>query len=473
MTQPSTIPGPPGLPLLGPMGSLLRFFRDPIRCMRALQGEHGALAAVSRGDPSLICAFGPELNQTVLSNQDVFENAADLPVRTPAGSSLHRLTRFLVGMNGTEHRALRRTMLPLFHKTQLERYHQRLVEATESRLSTWTHGRQFDLSAATAEIALTVAFRCFFSLDVRSNAASLARMALQFTDGATSVVNAMVPLEIPGTPYWRFMRLCERLEAHFLSIIRVRREQAVKLDDVLSALLNVEDDEGRPLPEPLVVGLVNELFIAGHETTARTLGWTLLLLQLHPQALGDVLDELSEVLHGEPPTLDQLPRLVRLDAVIKESMRILPATPFLFFRKLSSEAQLGGYTLPRGARVVISPLMTHHMPEVYPEPRRFRPERWHDINPSPYEYLPFGAGPRMCLGYSFASMTLRVVLAMVLQRFSLEAPPAASVSFKTRGVILGAKAGLPMIVHAYGKGGDRGPRTGLPNGNLDQLLELP
>jgi cytochrome P450 len=239
--------------------------------------------------------------------------------------------------------------------------------------------------------------------------------------------------------------------------------------DTLSIRIAAHDEDCAALPDALLVGLANELFIAGHETTASTLAWTLFLLDRHPRILGDLLDELAAVLHGDAPTVEQVERLPLLDAVVEESMRLLPAAPFFFFRRNGEPVRLGEYDVPAGASLIVSPLITHHLPELYPEPQRFRPERWSGEQPSAYEYLPFGAGPRICLGAAFAALSLRVLLAVVLQRFRLILEPDARVSFRVRGIILGTKHGLPMRVEAP----DRRPEAPRPlRGDIGELVDL-
>jgi cytochrome P450 len=219
----------------------------------------------------------------------------------------------------------------------------------------------------------------------------------------------------------------------------------------------------------MLVGLANELFIAGHETTASTLTWTLFLLERHPRVLQNLLDELSAVLHGGAPTIAQLDQLPLLDAVVKESMRLLSATPFLFFRQAAEGVQLGSYDLPSGSKVVISPLMTHREPALYAEPTRFMPERWQSLQPTAYEYLPFGAGPRMCLGAAFANVSLRVMLSLIVQRYRFESPDGASVSYRVRGVILGSKDGVRMHVANQSRDSHR-PKP--VRGNIHELVTL-
>jgi cytochrome P450 len=466
---PVAIRGPRQIPLIGPMGSLLRFFRDPVRCMRQIHERYGAIAAVSDHDASLVCAFGPECNYQVLSNPDLFHTAAELPIHVPEGTSLMRLSTFLVGMNGNEHRRLRRTMQPLFHKTHLQNYHEAIVTAAEGELGRWQEGKTIDVSEAMAELALCVSFRCLFGLDVSGDARVLADLGKRYTEGATSPALILLPYQFPGAPYRAYMRICDDLEARLQGMIRERRAQPEGRRDALSLLIASHDEDGATLPDSRIVGLANELFIAGHETTASTLAWTLFLLDRHPRILGDLLDELSGALHGDAPTLEQVDQLPLLDAVVKESMRLLPAAPFFFFRRNTDGVRLGSHDLPAGAAIIISPLITHHLAELYPEPNRFRPERWSTAQPSTYEYLPFGAGPRTCLGAGFAAMSLRVLLPLILQRFRLTLEPAARVSYRVRGIILGTKHGLPMRI------GPREQRPALPRplrGDIGELVAL-
>jgi cytochrome P450 len=466
--QPMKIRGPRGLPLLGPIGSFLRFFRDPVRCMLAIHANYGSVAAVTEGDPSLVCAFGPECNQQVLSNPDLYHTDAELPIHMPEGSSLHRLSTFLIGMNGERHHRLRRMMMPLFQKHQLEDYRDDLVAAAEVELSRWQIGQTMDVSEAMAKLSLCVSFRCLFGIDVSGDAKILADLGKRYTEGATSPALILFPYDFPGSPQRRFLRLCDDLERRLRHMIAERRARPEGRRDALSILTAANDEDGAWLPDAMLVGLANELFIAGHETTASTLAWTLFLLDRHPRVRDDLFDELASVLGGQAPSLEQLDALPMLDAVVKESMRLLPAAPFFFFRQNTNDVRLGPYDLPAGAALIVSPLITHCLPDLYPEPRRFDPSRWATIRPTAYEYLPFGAGPRMCLGFGFAAASLRILLALILQRFQLTLEPNADISFQVRGIILGTKHGLPMRVESK-----RQRRTLSPmRGDIGELVDL-
>lgn len=438
--------GPRPIPLLGRLGSMLRFFRDPVQCLRDINARYGPIAALSAGDASLVCAFGPELNRQILSNPALYQNSVEIPMPVPPGSALERLTSFLVASNGDEHTRLRRMMMPLFQRSYLDNYRLDIIAIAEEELARWRPGQTIDLAAVMAELSLRIAFRCFLGLDLTDDARRLADMSLRFADDATSIKTGLVPFAVRGTPYARFLDFCDVYEAQLHRIIDDRRAKASTRRDALSILLEARDDDGKPLTETQLLGTVSEFFLAGHKTTASNLGWALFMLERYPAQHAEVLDELRSTLTGGPPTSEEIARLTKLDSVVKESMRLF-SPPFLFFRRPTGGVRIGTFDLPEGASLIISPMVTHRMRAVYSDPDRFVPERWETLQPGPYEYLPFGAGPRTCLGANFAALTLRIVLPMILQRFRFSLVPDADISYRARGPILGTKHGLPMTIH--------------------------
>jgi cytochrome P450 len=211
------------------------------------------------------------------------------------------------------------------------------------------------------------------------------------------------------------------------------------------------------------------MFIAGHETTAFTLAWTLLLLAQHPRVLDALGAEVTGVLGDRAPETADAARMPLLDRVLKESQRLFPATPFVFIRRATAGFELGGHALPEGASIILSPLVTHRLPDVFPEPLRFLPERWERPAPSSFQYLPFGAGPRLCIGAGFANQALRLVLPMLLQRFRFELDPRADVSTKVRGITMGPARGVAMT--ALARDAKVTPVRRL-RGNLDRLVSF-
>lgn len=440
------MPGLSPIPVLGPRLSMIRFFSNPIRILHTLHREYGDIASLSRGDLSFVCAFGPEYNQQILSNAKAFYNFAELPLPLPADSAAARFNSNLTAMNGETHRRQRRLMMPAFHKKTVDNYRDDMVAVAERHLNRWPSNGSLDMRQAMVDLTLDVMMHSLFGLELGTKAAVLGQITMEFLTRITSLPVMAFPVNLPGTPYRRFLKFCEGMEAEFLRMIQERRAMKERPRDALSLLIESHDEDGSMLTDEELMAQTGLLFVAGHETTAFTLVWTLFLLSQHPQVCADLLDELSNQLNGRAPTVAELDALPLLDAVVKESMRLIPTTPFLFVRRGVEPFQLGSYDFPPDAKIVLSPLITHHMSDLYPEPEQFKPARWFNLKPSAFEYLPFGAGPRMCLGAGFAALETRLVLAMIVQRFRFAVVPDSRIDHKVQGIVLGPKHPLPMHI---------------------------
>lgn len=438
----SRLPGPRALPLLGATGGLIRFFANPVRSLLELR-THGEVVSLAAPDPSLVAAFGPAHNSTVLSDPRRFHHFAEPMVKAPPEASMNRITRGLTAMNGEQHRLHRRLLQPAFSRTAIEGYAAPAVEVAERFLQRWKQDEVRDLRADMVELSLLVSMRCLFGLEVESEAKQLGRLGMQALSGLTDARIMAFPVDLPGSPLRRYKRVCEEMERSLRSLI-ARRSLSPEGPDALSILLRAHDADDGKLTDDELVGHANVLFVAGHETTACTLAWTLLLLSAHPQVAADLQDELQRVLGGDLPTAAKLDELPLLDRVVRESMRLLPATPFLFPRVLKEPIELGGHAIPAGAKLVLSPLITHREPSLFPDPLRFEPRRWEGASYGPHAYLPFGAGARMCLGSTFATQTIRLVLALILSRHRLTLVPGTKVRTRCHGITMGPRDPVPM-----------------------------
>jgi cytochrome P450 len=258
------------------------------------------------------------------------------------------------------------------------------------------------------------------------------------------------------------------LEGELRRIVVERRAHPSDRRGILSILLDTRDEQGSAMTDEELVGQINFLFDASFETTSNSLTWTLFLLSQHPEVAADVHDEITGLLRGQPPTHDQLDQLPLVERVIKESLRLF-APPVYAYRVCSRAVTFGPYDLPKGATVAFSHYMTHHSPELFPEPERFLPKRWETIKPSLYEYLPFGAGAHACLGASFALMTMKTVLAMLIPRFRLSVVPDTRIDRKVL-VTLAPKHGMPILVQAQDQ---QFPKSQTPvRGNIHEMVQL-
>lgn len=441
--RPIAVRGPKAPPLLGPLGGVLRFFADPVGRMLDLHRDYGDLAAVVDGNAAIVCAFGKAHNHAVITAPSVFEHLSEVPITVRPGTAFSRFNNTILLMNAEAHRARRRLLMPAFSKAAIEGYAPEIAAVADEMIGRWPLGRTVDVAALLRDVTASIVIRCLFGLKDRRDVDALSALEQSLLACTMSPGMMALPFDIPGTPLHRALRLAERMEKSILEIIAEKRRSPGGTD-ALSRLIEARDENGSALSLPDLVGEINSLFAAGFDTSSLTLAWTLLLLALHPDVLDEVMEEVQVVLKGKPPTAEHVPALVRLDRVIKESMRLLPVAVLLFMRVCAEDAKLDGITLPKGAMVMLSPLLTHRDPEVYPSPRRFDPARWERLDPPLYTYLPFGVGARTCIGAPFAGLALRITLARVLLHARPAVPPGTRIDYEVRGPALGPKGGLRL-----------------------------
>lgn len=468
----TSIPGPPPLPLVGERGNFLRFFASPFQGLLDLHRRYGDIAGLTAGSSSMVCAFGAEHNRRVLSDDATFLADSQPPFPIPEGSALKRLMQGdMMAKNGDDHRRLRRLVMPAFQKARLLSYCDDIVNSTERWLRGVVPGTTVDISAALLDLMLDVILQCLFGIDASADTDPLGPLAISVLEGYSSPLNIILPFDLPGTPFRKLLRSCEMMEGRLLRLIRERHANAGGRD-AFSILVHAHEEDGSRLSDEELVAQSSLIYVAGYETTAMSLTWTLLMLALHPEVLCDVEDEVDAVLRGEPPKIEHIERMPLLDAVIKETARLLPATPILSFRLVGEQVTLGTLTLAKGSKLLLSPLITHRMGDVFPQPTRFLPDRWSRIVPTPFEYMPFGAGPRMCLGAAFASNAARLILPMILQRLRFSLAPDSRVSLQLKGISMAPKNGLRMQVVSRRAPRPRpAPRAPL-RGDLGALFDL-
>jgi cytochrome P450 len=464
-TYAATAPGPPAP--FGWRGQSIAFLRDSIGFMARLYQRYGLVASWMAGNPWWLFAFGPEHNHQVLSDPARFNSAPIAPPGAPPDSALARLTYNLLSMNGAVHRQQRRLVLPAFHRKRVETYRDQMVALTARHLDAWRPGARLDLAAEMRRLTLCIASRTLFGLDAERDAHSVGAEIQDWMARLESSGVYLLPPGLPGGPFRRLLRRSDHLEERVRAMIDARRA-CPDGDDVLAMLLQARDEDGARLSESELIGQTSLVFVAGHETSSNALTWTLFLLAQHPQVAADLCDELAGELRGAPPTVEQLGRLPLLERVVKESLRLLPPAPFLV-RVATAPFSLGAYHGPQGGTVTISPYLTHRLPELYDEPARFQPARWERLDAGTYGYLPFGAGPHMCLGATFALMEVRIVLAMILQRYRLAVVPGARIDRRVK-ITLSPRHGMPVVVHpADGRfAASRAP----VRGNIHEMVDL-
>ncbi|GIX03101.1 MAG: hypothetical protein KatS3mg113_0107 [Planctomycetaceae bacterium] len=455
-------------PLPITQGHLLDFPRDPIACMRSLHAQHGDMAALEEEGSRLYFVFHPQLNHRVLSDPLTFHSRF-FAIRGPRHSAQRRLTSGLLSMNGEQHKRNRRLVMEAFHKKALLGYLPIIQQTCEEMLADWHCGQERDLARDMTEFMLKLTGRMLFGTDDPDLVLTIGQMIDQWVHLNHEVgIGAFLSCPEITHKYDELLLFAEQLE-HQVSRLLQRRRQVpttCPAQDMLSLLITAHDELGA-LSDQELVGQTTLIFGAAHLTTAHTLTWTLFLLAQHPSVSARLWHALDQQLDGGFPSLEAVDAISELEYVIKESMRILPASAYSQ-RFTSGPVELGPFELNYGATVIFSQFITHHRADLYPEPERFLPERWQQINPSPYAYLPFGAGPRMCLGGPLALVILKTVLPTILQRFKLMLVPSSEVSGRVISTMLSPTT--PVLMKLYPPDGRFVAQP--VEGNIHELVDL-
>lgn len=386
---------------------------------------------------------------------------------------------------GEPWRRQRRLMAPVFQQSRIGAFAPTMVECTRQAIARWRQGARLDLARETTRIAMSVAGRTLFGVDTFENADEIGRaltVALEWVDYAVTAPAIMLQAELrlallpPPKAAGAIARLRERwaarlerpirwptrlarqlgpalavLDDFVARMIRERRAAPGARTDLLSALLQARDEiDGGRMSDKQVRDEILSLFLAGYETTANALAWSMYLLLRHPAAYARARDA-ALALGGRSPTLADAGQLEYLGRVFKEALRLYPPV-YVYGRIANSDVELGGHPLPNRAIVLVSPYSVQRRADLWPEPERFDPERFTAAAEAarPREaWIPFSSGPRVCIGAYFAQLEALVVMAMFLQHadFTLCADREIALG---ESVTLRPSGGVPVRVHLRG-----------------------
>lgn len=395
-----SLPGPAPKRVLGWRGNLLAFRRDPLGYLASTQRTCGPIATIAQGSARYIFVLGADPNRMLLSEAELASSCVDrAQVIAPCAA----------------HADPYDSRLP-------ESLHAAVVDGTERMLDRWAVSQPVDVAYVMRQLVMHTALTAILGMEDESERTILGKLLYRWGE------SALPPLRFGLAPHFRPQR-AEQLERFVLA----RFAAYQPLHPALEAI------DGRDLAANLV---------AGAACAASGLTWTLLLLSQHLRVLDDLQAELQAQVHGDPPTLDHLccgdTSLPLLERVILESLRLLP--PISLGARMISEARsLGAYQATPGSIVVYSPFLTHRQPERFFGPLKFRPERWLYLDPAPHEYLPFGAESYTRLSAPWAILQIKVILAMLLQRFHLALAPGVRIN-RAVGLTLMPRDGMPMII---------------------------
>jgi cytochrome P450 len=358
----------------------------------------------------------------------------------------------LVTSEGDDWKRKRRLAQPAFHRERLVGFVEVMAHHTGAVLDRWSEaaarGAPVDVSADMMRLTLTVVGHALFGSDLLQGAERMGRaltIALRITNQRFFSLLYLPPW-LPTPANFRFARAMRVLDGVVNEIISARRGQPPR-PDLLGMLMAAHDEEGGArLSDEELRDEVMTMLLAGHETTANALSWAFFLLARSPDVDARLHGECAGVLGGRAVRLEDLPHLGSAARAGQESMRLYP--PIWAFGREAREPDVFGTTrVPAGAAVSVCPWLLHRDPRFWKEPERFDPDRFlTDAGRPRYAYLPFAAGPRMCIGNAFASMETQVVLSMVAARFRLALVPGRPVEAET-SVTLRPRSGIWMTIH--------------------------
>ena len=450
MSASSYPPGPKGIPLIGNIYRLFEFMHDPVGFFFKVAEKYGDddIVYFKVGPRRVYLLNNPEYIQDVLTNHygNFVKGAA-----WERGKGI--LGEGLLTSEGNFHKRQRRLAQPAFHQHRIASYGALMIDCAEKTQDKWQDGSILDLYQEMYRLTLSIVAKTLFGAEIESetkdisNALSVVREEWLRTIYLTNLPLHKLIMKLPLSTFRRFNKARNRLDATIYRIIKDRRASGKDYGDLLSMLLLSQDEDcnGDGMTDLQVRDEVMTIFLAGHETTASSLIWVLYLISQNPEVEARLWQELDKVLPGRIPMVEDLPHLQYTRMVFAETLRIYPPV-WLTTRRPLKDWKVGSYTVPADSVIVICPYLIHRNPRFYPNPLCFDPQRWtaeSEANRPRFAYLPFGGGPRRCLGEHFAWMESALVIATIAQRWRLESVPGHPVEPELY-VTLRPKYGMKM-----------------------------
>ncbi len=447
----TSAPRAPGLPLIG---NLLDFQRDRIGFAMRVAREHGDLVEARIGFIPVLLATSPALAHEVLvQKSDSFVKSAGLSIFAKP-----LLGEGLLTSEHEEHKKQRKMMAPLFAHKRIASYAEVMAERAAVMGAKLAKMGRTDILDAMMRVTLEIVGKTLFDADLGGDADevgdALTRAMTAMMDGLVRLVP--LPPQFPTPTNLRMKRAVKQLDEIMYRLIRERRKSGVDRGDLLGMLLATKhEDDQSPLTDVEIRDQSMTLMLAGHETTANTLAWTLYELGKNPGARARLMREVDAVLGERRVTTADLPNLPLTMQAIKESMRLHPPA-YVIGRQAERDMSVGGVEIPAGRVVLVNLAGIHRRPDLFPEPERFDLDRLaadREKKLPPLAYLPFGAGPRVCIGNHFALMEAHVILATLMQHVEVElVNPEIEIQPEPL-VTLRPKGGVPAKIRARMKSG--------------------
>ena len=430
MTTATLPPGPGPAPL-----NLLGWMTRPIPFMERCRARYGDTFTVDMGPPEGKWIF--------LTQPDAIREMFTAPADVLHPGEGARVLEYIVGsrsvllLDGREHLAQRKLMLPAFHGERMRALVGVMEEVTEREVAAWRPHERFVLHERTQALTLEIILRAVFGLAAGPQLDELRVTLRQLLDLGASPLTLLPPFRRrlgPFTAWARFVDVRDRADALIQTLIDERRRAGEERADVLSMLLAARDEDGRPMTDRELRDELVTLLVAGHETTASGLSWGFEQLLRAPEVLQRVTTAAVE------------DDSAYLEATVKEILRRRPVLPIAGPRRIKQPIEIGGREYPPGPAFTACIYLVGHDQRIYPEPYEFRPERFLDGAPGTYSWIPFGGGVRRCLGASFAQLEMRIALRAILCALEVASALPGREGTGRRSITLSPRRGTPISV---------------------------
>lgn len=419
---------PPGPARVMPIWELPEIRRNALNFVQDLRDNYGDIAYVRSQLFDLALISNPEwIRQVLVTDARRFEKSYGLKrLRKVLGNGL-------LTSEGDFHRRQRRMLQPAFHKNPLRQYAAPMIDYSLKARARWEDGAEVRIDQEMMRLTLAIVGRTLFDADVEGDAENV---GVALTDLFEYFPRMLSPfsellLRIPTPANRRALRARQVIDETIYRVIDERRKRPDQSDDLMSMLLSAQDeDDGSAMSAKQVRDEALTLFLAGHETTALALSWAFYLLSLNPETQAKLFAEVDSVLGGRDATFEDFDRLPYTYKVVKEAMRLYPPAAVIG-RQALEDYHFGPYTVPgKRTMVFMSAYAMQRDPRYYEEPERFNPDRWtpeFEKELPRFAYFPFGGGPRICIGESFAWLEAVLVLATLSQQWALDFVPGQEI----------------------------------------------
>ena len=435
---------------LNPMAAGAQMRADPLGLMKRLQRDYGDLVLVV-DTPMLksYAVFSPDIAYEMLVRQ------ADRFVKPDLGKKMME-SSFGNGIffsEGDFWRRQRKLAQPAFYHTRLTAYADDMLRHTDTLLTRWQSLSEVEIDKEMHALTLVIVTNALFKTDVSGLTervgAAMNDLGTAVGDQSKSIIDAILPNWVPTDINRRKQRAVDVINPILYQMIAEHRAAGEDKGDLLSALMQVQDEEtGERMSDQQVRDELMTMFIAGHETSALALSWALVELARHPAVEAKLHSELDSVLAGRKPTLADVPDLPYTAMIIKEALRLYPPAAFIS-RQPAANMELMGAKLPKTAVINIMPYIIHRDPRWYTDPDDFIPERFtgdFEKQLPKCAYIPFGTGPRICIGNGFAMLEMQLVLASIAQRYEVRLKPDQPDIKPVLNLTLGFNHAVKMLI---------------------------